>query len=156
MFNQFRDAFSCLESHKVKYVIIGGVAVIIHGVGRTTIDLDILIEATPENAKRLIEALLNARLGTADLIDVPTLLSNEITIFSDRIRLDVQTSTPGLLFSDAWDRKVVVEYGGQRINVASLQDLIASKEAAGRRIDMEDAVLLRLFLNDPDHQPLTK
>ena len=72
-----------------------------HGVPRATFDLDILIETSSENARRLLDALLDAGLGTASLTTVEQLLANEITIFRDRVRVDVQTSTPGISFSDA-------------------------------------------------------
>jgi hypothetical protein len=74
---------------------------VLHGVPRATFDLDILIEATTLNAERLLEALREAGLGTADLIDAQGVLANEITVFNDRSRIDVQTSTPGLTFQDA-------------------------------------------------------
>ena len=73
-----------------------------HGVPRTTFDLDILIEATPENAQRFLDALLDARLGTAGLTTAEQLLAHEITIFRDIVRVDAQTRTPGLCFEDAW------------------------------------------------------
>jgi hypothetical protein len=56
MLNQLRGVYSSLLKHKVKYVTIGGIAAILHGVPRATFDLDILIEATPENAQRLLDA----------------------------------------------------------------------------------------------------
>ena len=62
-----------------------------YGVPRATFDLDILIEATSDNAQRLLDALLEANLGTALLISADELLANEITIFNDRVRIDVQT-----------------------------------------------------------------
>lgn len=124
--------------------MIGGVAAILHGVPRTTFDLDILIEATPDNAGRLLEALLDAGLGTASLTDVKSLLAHEITIFKDRVRIDVQTSTPGLDFQEAWERKNTMNYQGQEFFVVSLADLISSKRAAGRNKDMEDVRLLEL------------
>ena len=67
----------------------------LHGVPRATFDLDILIEATPENASHLLTALREAGFGTASLIDIEELLRLEITIFRDLYRIDVQTSTPG-------------------------------------------------------------
>jgi hypothetical protein len=67
MLNQLQGVFSSFQSHNVRYVIIGGIAAILYGVPRATFDLDILIEATPENAQRLLAALLDAGLGTADL-----------------------------------------------------------------------------------------
>ena len=51
----------------MRYLVIGGIAAVLHGVPRATFDLDILIEATPDNAQRLLNALLGAGLGTATL-----------------------------------------------------------------------------------------
>jgi hypothetical protein len=99
MLNQFLDVFSSLNSHGVKYLVIGGIAAIAHGVPRATLDLDILIEASLDNARRLLDALSAAGLGTALLTTPEELLKHEITIFRDRLRVDVQTATPGLLFA---------------------------------------------------------
>jgi hypothetical protein len=128
----------------VKYVVIGGIAAVLHGVPRATFDLDILIEATPANARRLLDALLEAKLGTATLTTAEELLAQEITIFKDRVRIDVQTATRGLRFGDAWDRRVTMEYQGQAFQVVSRDDLIASKRGAGRQVDLEDVRLLEL------------
>jgi hypothetical protein len=128
----------------VKYLVIGGIASILHGVPRATFDLDILIEATPDNARRLLEALLEAGLGTASLTTCEDLLANEITIFKDKVRVDVQTSTPGITFEDAWSRKNTMEYHEQSFHVVSKEDLVSSKRAAARDIDLEDVRLLEL------------
>jgi tRNA nucleotidyltransferase/poly(A) polymerase len=108
MLNRFLDVFSSLNSQGVKYVVIGGIAAIAHGVPRATFDLDILIEATPDNARRLLDALAEAGFGTALLTTSDELLKHEITIFRDRLRIDVQTSTPGLAFEQAWQRRVAM------------------------------------------------
>jgi hypothetical protein len=78
--------------------------------------------------------MVEAGLGTASLTSVEDLLSKEVTIFTDRIRLDVQTSTPGLMFEDAWAHRVTMNYKGQALEVVSLADLIASKRASGRDV----------------------
>ena len=65
MLNQLREIFVCFQKHNVKYVVIGGIAAVLHSVPRATFDLDILIEATSDNAQRLLEALTEARLATA-------------------------------------------------------------------------------------------
>ena len=142
MLNRLRDVFASLNSHEVEYVVIGGMAAILHGVPRATFDLDMLIEATPENAGRLLEALREAGFGTAGLITPEELAAHEITIFKDRYRIDVQTRTPGLAFADAWARRVEMKVEGQPFWVASKEDVIRSKRAAGRKIDLEDARLL--------------
>ena len=76
--------------------------------------------------------------------NVDEILSNEITIFKDRVRIDVGTSTPGLRFQVAWKRRKTMEYRGQAIYVASREDLISSKRAAGRDVDLENVRLLEL------------
>jgi len=131
-----------LNSHGVKYLVIGGIAAIAHGVPRNTFDLDILIEATPENARRLLDALCDAGLGTALLTSPEELLKHEITIFRDRVRVDVQTAATGLVFEEAWQRRVEMTYKDQLLLVVSRPDLIASKRAGGCVVDLEDVRLL--------------
>jgi hypothetical protein len=148
MLNRLKDVFESFQKHEVKYIVIGGIAAVLYGVPRATFDLDILIEATPENTQHLLDALLDAGLGTASLTTVEEILSNEISIFKDRVRIDVQTSTPGLRFGDAWDRRQTLEYQGQTFYVASRDDLISSKKAAGRAVDLDDVRLLELPIKD--------
>jgi hypothetical protein len=142
MLNRLKGVFASFQKHEVKYLVIGGIAAILHGVPRATFDLDILIEASPPNAQRLLTALLEAELGTASLITPEELLANEITVFKDRVRIDVQTSTPGLVFSQAWNRRISMTFRGQSFYVVSKEDLIATKKAAGREIDLSDVNLL--------------
>jgi hypothetical protein len=142
MLNRLQGVFACLEKHQVEYLVIGGIASILHGVPRATFDLDLLIRATPENAERLLAALLEAGLGTAALTNSSRVLSNEITIFNDRVRVDVQISTPGLSFEKGWRDRVSMEFEGQKFFVASKEDLISSKRAAGRPQDLRDVEVL--------------
>jgi predicted nucleotidyltransferase len=148
MLNRLKDVFKSFQQHEVKYLVIGGIAVVLYGIPRATFDLDILIESTPKNARRLLDALLDAGMGTATLTSVDEILSNEITIFKDRVRIDVQISPPGLCFRDAWKRRKTMEYQGQSFYVVCLEDLIASKKAAGRDVDLEDVRLLELSDNE--------
>ena len=129
MLNRLIGVFASLQKNDVKYLVIGGIAAILHGVPRATFDLDILIEATPENARKLLDALLEAKFGTASLVTADELLANEITVFKDRVRIDVQTSTPGLDFQEAWNRRVAMIYQAQSFFVASKADLIATNTA---------------------------
>jgi hypothetical protein len=144
MLNQLQGVYSSLHKHQVKYITIGGIAAILHGVPRATFDLDLLIEATPANAQRLLEALLEAGLGTASLTTAPELLSHEVTVFRDRVQIDVQTKTPGITFEEVWERRVVMKYKEQEFYVLSRADLIASKRAAGRQKDLEDVQMLEV------------
>ncbi len=144
MLNRLTDVFASFRRHRVEYLVIGGIAVVLHGVPRATFDLDILIEASRENAQNLLDALTQAGLATASLTSADEVLENEITVFQDRVRIDVQTRTPGLLFEAAWERKIEMEYRGQPFYVVSREDLISSKKAAGRDVDLQDARLLEL------------
>ncbi|PYS57580.1 MAG: hypothetical protein DMF74_25710 [Acidobacteria bacterium] len=100
-------------------------------------------QETMYNVERLLSAMIEAGLGTASLTNAEDVLSKEITIFTDRIRLDVQTSTPGISFEQAWQRRVTMNYRGQTLEVISVGDLIASKTAAGRDVDLEDVRILK-------------
>ncbi|MGK0618986.1 DUF6036 family nucleotidyltransferase [Meiothermus cerbereus] len=124
-------------------MVIGGIAAVLYGVPRATFDLDLLIQATPENAAKLLDALYEAEISSAALVSPEEILSNDITVFKDRIRIDVQTHTPGLHFDTAWERKTTMTYQGQRFYVVSLDDLVASKIAAGRPKDLEDVQALQ-------------
>ena len=148
MLNRLKDVFESFQKHEVRYMVIGGIAAVLYGVPRATFDLDILIEPTPQNTQRLLDALLDAEMGTASLTNVHEILSNEITIFKDRVRIDVQTSTPGLRFQDAWGRRNTMEYQGQSFYVASREDLISSKVASGRDVDLDDVRLLQLPIKE--------
>ncbi len=100
--------------------------------------------SSDENVRNLPDALTDAGFGTATLTDSQEILSNEITIFKDRVRIDVQTSTPGLIFDEAWERREMMKYQGQEFYVVSLNDLISLKRTAGRDVDSEDVRLLEL------------
>jgi len=144
MLNLLKDVFASFQKHNVRYLVIGGIAAVLHGVPRATFDLDILIEANEENAQKLLNALEDSRFGTASMIDAKELISHEITIFQDRVRIDVQTFTPGIDFLSAWENKETMNYQGQEFYVLSKTDLISSKKAAGRDRDLEDVRLLTL------------
>ncbi|MBL7153869.1 MAG: nucleotidyltransferase family protein [Phycisphaerae bacterium] len=150
MLNRLQDVFKSFQQHEVKYVVIGGVASALHGVPRATFDLDILIDPTDDNALRLLSALADAGFGTAAMTNAQEILAHEITVFNDRVRIDVQTRTPGISFQDAWRRRETVTYQGQDLFIVSKDDLIASKQASGRQVDLEDVRMLQL----PDQEEI--
>lgn len=143
MLDRLPGVFKCLSDREVRYLVIGGVAAIVHGVPRTTFDLDLLIEATTQNAAKLLEALDDAGIASARLTDAAGLLAHEITVFRDVLRIDVQTRTPGIEFAEAWDRRETRLLDGTPYWIVSKRDLIAAKEAAGRPRDIDDLRVLR-------------
>ena len=140
-----RDLYASFASHDVRYVVIGGVATILHGVNRTTVDVDVPIEPTPANAEAVLNALREIGLGTAFLTTPEELLSESkpITIFQDLLPVDIHSRAPGIDFGEAWSRREVTDVHGVLVNILSLDDLIASKEAAGRPQDLADVTELR-------------
>jgi len=153
MLNRLQDVFRSFQCHEVKYVVIGGVASVLYGVPRATFDLDILIEATPENAERLLAALTDAGFATATMTNAQEVVDHEITVFNDRVRIDVQTRTPGVSFADVWGRRNTVTYQGQAFFILSKDDLIVSKRASGRDVDREDVRLLELPDREEPREP---
>lgn len=144
MLNRLQTVFECLHSREVRYVVIGGIAAVLHGVPRMTFDLDLLIDPEIDNARRLLQAFDAAGLGTASLTTPEQLLEQEITIFNDLVRIDVQTRTPGITFSEAWSTRVTTDFQGTTIHLVSREMLIASKTAAARPKDLEDVRILQL------------
>ena len=57
MLNRLKGVFESFQRHEVRYVVIGGIAAVLYGVPRATFDLDDLIEASPENARRIQETI---------------------------------------------------------------------------------------------------
>ena len=142
MLTRLQTVFSSFERREVRYVVIGGIAAVLHGIPRATFDLEILIEPTAENVRNLLDGLSEAGFGTSGLTSVEEVLGHEITIFEDRVRIDVQTSTPGLTFERAWQNRVRMDYEGQGFYVVCKDDLIAAKRAAGRDVARQDVALL--------------
>ena len=137
--------FGSLAKHEVRYVLVGGLAAVLHGVPRSTLDVDLLIEATPENAERLLRALAEAGLGTAHLTTAAELLANTITLFEDQLRIDVFLSIPGVSFEEAWRDRATRVAADVPVQIISRDALIRAKRATGRPKDLEDvADLLRL------------
>lgn len=137
--------FKSLNSHHVEYLLIGGVAVIAYGFPRTTKDIDIYINPTLENAERCLAALEEYGFGTVALTTAKKVAETEVTIFNDFLRVDVLTRVKGIQFDTAWQRKVFFEVDQVCIPALSKEDLISSKQAAGRPGDLEDVKILQMI-----------
>ena len=138
--------FRTLTEHDVKYVLIGGLAAVIHGSSAMTNDADIMPENSESNLALLSAALtaLEARLrveSTPDGVpfDPHPALLQSMALMNLTTRcgdLDITFDPAGLDgFESVWERSVVFELSGQRVHVAALPDIIRSKEAAGRTKD---------------------
>jgi len=145
MLESHLSLYKSLNSHKVKYLVIGGVAVITYGVPRATLDLDLFIESTIPNVERCLKALKKAGFKTASLTSIGGILANELTVFEDYIRVDLFTQVKGLTFREAWRQRVRKNVQDIPVYFASAKDIIRSKKAAGRKVDLEDIKSLKSF-----------
>jgi hypothetical protein len=131
-----------LNAHSARYVIIGATAFPVHGYARATLDLDIFIEPTEENARRVRGALLDFGYDLTD-VSVEELLSKKVLIRQYLLETDIHPYVRGAEFDEVWARRVEDCIGNTPVAFASLDDLIRMKEAAGRPKDLEDLKALR-------------
>lgn len=133
-----------LNAHRVKYVIIGATAFPIYGYARATFDIDIAIQATPENAQRTLSALVDAGYDMAD-VTIDDLTAKKVLIRQYVLETDIHPFVAGVTFEELWQNRVEDRIGDTPAHFASLNDLIRMKRAAGRPKDLEDLrVLLKL------------
>ncbi len=144
MNSDFKELLADLCRFQVRFLVVGGYAVMYHSEPRFTKDLDLWIEPNPGNAARLREALLNfgAWLSHMDVNDFsqPGVM---FQIGMPPVRVDFLTSVPGVEFPGCWERREAVRIGEVEVPFLGLQDLIAAKERAGRDQDLLDLKKLR-------------
>lgn len=127
-----------LNAHDVKYVIIGATAFPVHGYSRATLDTDIFIDPTLDNAQKTLNALRAFGYDVADL-SVEDLLTQKILIRGYVVQTDVHPFVAGIPdFKEVWDHKVAGEILGVPTHFVDLDRLIVMKRAAGRPKDLED------------------
>jgi len=101
---QFHDFYAALNRHSVRYMVIGGTGVHLYCPDRRSLDLDILIERSVENAERVLRALRECNLPCVRLSSAQEIAANDMTIFSDRIKIDVLCRSRGIQFASAWPK----------------------------------------------------
>jgi hypothetical protein len=133
-----------LSAAEARFLIVGGYAVAVHGRPRATKDLDVWVEASPENARCVLQALraFGAPLHGLTERDLETPgVGLQIGIPPQRI--DVLTQVSGLLFEDAWPNRFEIALASDlTCPFVGLADLLKNKRAAGRPQDMADVAAL--------------
>jgi hypothetical protein len=159
--SDFDLIFAALEQHRVRYLVVGGVAVVLHGHMRFTADLDLVVALDRPNAEAAMAALSSlgyrprAPVAAADFADAGLrrqwVDQKGMVVFSwwspehPGTEIDIFVEEP-FPFASAFERAVSVPLGGVAVKVASIPDLIALKEEAGRPKDREDIEHLRAIL----------
>jgi predicted nucleotidyltransferase len=153
-----QEILAALDRHQVRYVVIGGLAAILHGAAHVTTDVDIVPEEALRNLKRLSAALqeLNARIRVAGEVegvpfghDAESLMRVRIwNLVTDRGNLDITFQPSGTYgYEDLRRDAVRMRVRGVDVPVAALADVIRSKEAAGRERDRAILPTLRRLLD---------
>jgi len=145
-FSRDIQEFICLlYKHGVRYLIVGGEAVIYYGYARLTGDVDFFYDPARENAKRLFKALFEFWGGDIPAIKSPEELMERGIIVQFGVppnRIDLINEIEGVSFEEAWKGRVeeVLEGGicEGKVYFIGLQELIKNKKAAGRYKDLED------------------
>lgn len=140
----FKELLSIMAKHKVRYLIVGGYAVMKYTQPRFTKDLDLCISTDIQNAKSVYSAL--SEFG-APLKDMTFKDFTEEGYFYQMgkppFRLDIMMSLPGVNFEKAWKNRVETIIGDLKIPFISKEDLIKAKETCGRPQDLIDLENLR-------------
>jgi hypothetical protein len=160
MFQDYKDLLSAFHAHGVKYLIVGGYAVIFHAQPRFTKDLDLFVKPDQANARAVYAAL--AEFGAP----LQGIRPEEFTDCRSFFRFgreprgfDILPDIPGVDFDSAWERRVesvVDPSSGLKANIISAGDLIASKLASGRLQDIADADAIRKAAESQAAKPATK
>jgi hypothetical protein len=141
--SDFKDLLNLFNAYRVKYLIIGGYAVIKYTEPRYTKDLDLWIRADAKNANAVFQALKDFGAPLTGL--TPADFAEEGYFYQmgiPPVRVDILMSISGLTFDEAWPRRVKANFDGVPVLFIHRQDLIASKLAAGRPQDLIDAASL--------------
>jgi len=133
------ELLQCLNEYKVRYLVIGGQAVIVHSEPRYTKDLDIWVEASKQNSKKLVEALEDFGAPTNALKADDFVRPGTLFIFGiEPNRVDILNAPKGTTFKSAYTNKKVITYEGVKVPFIGLAELIKLKRAAGRKQDKMD------------------
>ncbi len=160
--SDFQKIFEALHSAQVKYLVVGGVAMALHGHLRYTRDLDLAVDLSSDNLVRALEALASLGYRPAAPVDIVEFIdpnSREklikeknmvvFSLWSEKLRateVDLFARMP-FEFSSVYTRKKDFEIDGIPVSSVSLEDLIQMKEDAGRHIDQEDIKQLKKIQN---------
>ena len=139
MNSDFKDLLQALSAREVKFLVVGGYAVIHYSQPRFTKDLDIWLEPSAENAHRFVQALADFGAPLLDITEQDFASpGTQYVIGSPPVQVDFLTSLPGLIFAECWPAREVVSTDGIVIPYMGRKDLLQAKRTAGRHQDLSD------------------
>lgn len=135
----FKEFLKLCLKHEVKFLVIGGYAVVHYTRPRYTGDLDIWVEQSPENAKNIVSVLKDFGFKGDDLDPTPFIKGKQIVRMGfEPFRLELFTKIPGVEFAQCYPSKVQVDIGGTEVPFIGKKDLITNKKACARDKDLLD------------------
>ncbi len=139
----YRDMLQALVDEKVNFLLVGAYALAAYGYPRATMDIDIWVLPSPDNADGVLRALLRfgAPLHNVSRAD----FEKEGTVFQIGVaprRIDIITAASGLQFEPTFRNSLIVEIEGIQVRIPSVDDLVTNKRASGRTKDLADAEAL--------------
>jgi len=142
IFNEdFRDFINCFNTYKVKYILVGGYSVILHGYSRTTGDMDLWVERTKENYENIKIAFLHFGMPVFDMTEEVFLNNVDLNVFTfgrPPSSIDIMVAVKGLNFEECYKNAVYFEEDGLMVRTIYINDLISAKKASGRAKDIND------------------
>lgn len=142
IFNEdFRDFLSCLNKCEVRYILVGGFAVILHGYSRTTGDMDIWVERTQTNYDRLKEAFFQFGMPVFDMTEANFLSHPSWDVFTfgvPPVAIDIMVKVKGLDFRENYNQSILFEDDDLLIRTLHKDQLIAAKKKSNRPKDQDD------------------
>jgi predicted nucleotidyltransferase len=135
-----------LNERGARYVLIGGFAVIAHGGGRTTKDIDLLIDASPENVSRVKTALGVLADNAAAELDDDEVARYAVVRVADEVVVDLMARACGVDYADAAREIMTITIGGVAVPVAGLNTLIRTKDTV-RPSDAADRQFLQAVID---------
>jgi hypothetical protein len=138
------EFLSVLISRRVRFVLVGGHAVAGHGEPRLTEDLDVFVDRSPTNAKKLRLALIDFGFGHVAPTAVELARPHKVFMLGHKPwRIDILTTIDGVTFAQAWRSRVKAEFKVEPLYVIGRDMLIKNKRAAGRDQDRADVAALQ-------------
>lgn len=140
-FNEdFRDFLKAFNNHHVEYILVGGMAVILHGYVRTTGDMDIWVKKTRDNYGRIVKAFDEFRMPVFDMTE-NNFLSDKFDVWmfgAEPVKIELMTAVKGLDFDEAFKKSLIHQEDDLPVRFLHINSLIDAKKAAGRYKDLDD------------------
>ncbi len=143
MISDFVDLLRAFSENRVRFLIVGAYALAFHGRPRATGDLDVWVDPTPENAKRVMAALRDFGVPIVDVVEADFAKPGAVLqIGLPPCRVDVLTELSGIGFPEAWESRAEGSLGPCKVCYRGQKSFIENKRATGRTKDLADAELL--------------